>query len=264
MNVFEKKISATLIAYAAGDAFGAFYEFSDIVSEVPDILMAKPDWPFGATSDDTSLTLITFIALKEIDPTLAASSFIKLLGLNREKLRGLGPTTRAALGMTVKDRELDSVGLTNGAMMRTALLGLIFNDPKQRFNWVNALAASTHRSYAVEAAVLLANHFAESDLSFDPTWRPSKHGVSNDAQESFNAVGYVTQKANSPLSAMQLACTLGGDTDTVAALSAAYLTSSAERYEDLFSISWLEQVDWDGLPEFPKALQSAFQRMGAQ
>ncbi len=263
MSVLERKFSASLIAYAAGDAFGAYYEFSEIVSEVPDQLMAKSDWPFGATSDDTSLTLLTLIALKDSEPKSAAKTFIELMRLNQERLRGLGPTTRAALGMIVKEKELDSVGLTNGAMMRTALLGLIFTDPKQRTNWVQALATSTHRSYAVDAAVSLANHFAGSDLSIDPDWRSNENGVSNDAQESLNAIKYVIQMADSPLVAMQLACSLGGDTDTVAALSAAYITAKTERYQDLFGISWLEKVDWSGLPEFSEALETAFMKLAS-
>jgi len=257
----ERKFTAALIAYAAGDAFGAYYEFSEIVSDIPNELREKENWPFGGTSDDTSLTILTLLTLMSESAERAAQSFIELLRTNQDNLRGLGPTTRSALGMQVKEQEVNSIGLTNGAMMRTALLGLIFNDESERNTWVRALASSTHRLYAVETSLSLASAFASGNLDVGKNWHGNNQGVSNDALETFNAIAWVAQTAVSPLDAMRVSCSLGGDTDTVAALSASLVALRPEGQEKVFEIPWLVQVDWNGINGFTEALKVAFTRL---
>ncbi len=264
LNDSEKRFTAALIAYVAGDAFGAYYEFSDIVSDIPNELREKEDWPFGGTSDDTSLTILTLLSLAADSPEVAAESFINLLHANQNKLRGLGPTTRSALGMQVKEREVNSIGFTNGAMMRTALLGLIFQDESERNSWVRALASSTHRLYAVETSVSLAMAFASGSMEVASSWDSNDQGVSNDALDTFNAIGYVVQHSDSPFDAMRVSCSMGGDTDTVAALSSGLISLRPGGLEKVFEIPWLENVDWNGIYGFTEALKVVFSRLAKQ
>ena len=264
MSAQEKEFTGALIAYAAGDAFGAYYEFTEIVSEVPNELRGKEDWPFGGTSDDTSLTILTLLSLSEESPQAAAQQFLRLLHSNQESLRGLGPTTRAALGLPVKEREVASIGFTNGAMMRTALLGLIFKDSAEREIWVRELASATHRSYAVATSLAISSAFAGEKIESPASWQPENLGVSNDALETLHAVGFVSQRARTPLEAMRHACRLGGDTDTVAALSAGLISLSPQQLENVFEISWLENVDWNGISGFTEALNTVFNRLAKQ
>lgn len=261
MSYSEKRFASALIAYAAGDAFGVYYEFSKIVSDVPNELREKKDWPFGGTSDDTSLTILTLLALAAESPKKASQLFLDLLRANKNILRGLGPTTRAALGMHVHEREVESIGLTNGAMMRTALLGLIFNDKSERDTWVRALASSTHLSYAVDTSVSLAGAFASESLEAVSSWYCNNHGVSNDALDTYKAIRHVVMHSDSPLDAMRVSCSMGGDTDTVAALSAGLVSIRPGGLEKVFEIPWLEKIDWNGIYGFTEALKVVFQRL---
>ena len=259
LSIKEKRFVSCFVAYAAGDAFGAFYEFSEISKNIPNILMKKEDWPIGGTSDDTSLTILTLLSLEKSEPSIVSENFLKLLRSESERLRGLGPTTRAALGLPVKEFEQDSVGITNGAMMRTALLGLIYSDREERARIVRALAESTHIEFAIEKAIELSDLFAsEGKLLMKSEWQPSSRGVSNEARETFEAVLYVAEKSQSIIEAMRISCALGGDTDTVAALSAALVASRANQPEVVFEIPWLAEVDWSGIPAMREALKNAF------
>lgn len=259
LSIKEKRFVSCFVAYAAGDAFGAFYEFSEISKNIPNILMKKEDWPIGGTSDDTSLTILTLLSLEKSEPSIVSENFLKLLRSESERLRGLGPTTRAALGLPVKEFEQDSVGITNGAMMRTALLGLIYSDREERVRIVRALAESTHIEFAIEKAIELSDLFAsEGKLLMKSEWQPSSRGVSNEARETFEAVLYVAEKSQSIIEAMRISCALGGDTDTVAALSAALVASRANQPEVVFEIPWLAEVDWSGIPAMREALKNAF------
>lgn len=262
MNLEEKKFTAALFAYVAGDAFGAYYEFSEIVTDVPNQLRKKDSWPLGSTSDDTALTVFTLLSISEPDPRSGAEHFLNLLRENHSTLRGLGPTTRSALGLSVREAEVSSIGLTNGALMRTALLGLIFSHQLERDAWVGEMARATHLSYAVEAAVDLANAFSGMELEQPDDWVPGNSGVSNDALETLAAVNYVVSRSESAWEAMQLACTIGGDTDTVSAISAALVTARSKEFESIYLIPWLNEIDWAGVPRIRFALQNAFMRMG--
>jgi ADP-ribosylglycohydrolase len=261
MNEAEKRFTSTLIAYAAGDAFGAFYEFAGITNEVPNELLVKDNWPLGGTSDDTSLTILSLLSLSESNPESASKRFLELLSKNQEMLRGLGPTTRNALGLPVKDWERDTIGLTNGALMRTALFGLIFEDTTARKNWVEKLSSNTHRDYAVPAAVVMADCFAGKTISVDQEWRLTDSGVTNDAHDTLQAVFYVSANVATLSETFIMSCSLGGDTDTVAALSGALFASRTNDFEEVFSLPWLSQVDWEGVSHLKDALETVFAKM---
>ena len=244
MNSFSKA-AVPLLAYAAGDAFGVYYEFLEQTpKEIPQILLPKDGWPFGGVSDDTLLSILTIKSLSKQTPTEAATFFLEQLRLAIPRLRGLGPTTRTALGLEVKDGERGVIGETNGAIMRTALCGLYIRE--NRDEWIKTLVEVTHNSpKAVECAQIAAGLFAGEDFPDYSDWSPPTSGISLDPLETLQAVVWVVKRANNCADAYSLACSLGGDTDTVAALAGALFAARWPEKSDFYSISWLDDVKWD-------------------
>ena len=244
MNSFPKA-AVPLLAYAAGDAFGVYYEFlQKTPNEIPQILLPKDGWPFGGVSDDTLLSILTIKSLSKQTPTEAAGFFLEQLRQAIPRLRGLGPTTRTALGLEVKDGERGVIGETNGAIMRTALCGLYIRE--NRDEWIKALVEVTHKSpKAVECAQIAAGLFAGEDFPNYSDWSPPTTGISLDPLETLRAVVWVVKRANNCADAYSLACSLGGDTDTVAALAGALFAARWPEKSDFYSISWLDDVKWD-------------------
>jgi len=211
-------IATPLLAYAAGDAFGVFYEFLEVPEKnVPQELKGKDGWPFGGVSDDTLLSVLTINSLKKSSPVEAAEEFLTQLRIAVPRLRGLGPTTRTALGLEVKPGERGVIGETNGAIMRTALCGLYLDE--NRDEWIKAFP-----DYA--------------------DWTPPASGISLDPLETLQAVVWVVTRVNNCAEAFALACSLGGDTDTVAALSGALFATRFPDKAEFYSIPWIKDVAW--------------------
>jgi ADP-ribosylglycohydrolase len=238
-----------LLAYAAGDAFGVFYEFmEETPSVIPQKLLPKEGWPLGGVSDDTLLSVITIKSLKKSTPKEASEEFLAELRTAVPRLRGLGPTTRTALGLEVKAGERGVIGETNGAIMRTALCGLYLN--QNRDAWIKALVEVTHKSpKAIECAQIAAGLFAGEELPDYADWTPPASGISLDPLETLQAVVWVVKKANNCAEAFALACSLGGDTDTVAALAGALFAARWPEKADFYSIPWIKNVAWDEVKE---------------
>ena len=252
----EPVLVTALLAYAAGDAFGVFYEFQPISAHsIEQKMKGKDGWPFGGVSDDTLLTLLTLESLIELSPEGSAANFLNSLRANVAKLRGLGPTTRSALGLPVRADERGEIGNTNGAIMRTALMGLFFtaDEGHTRRTWVESLVKTTHSSpKALACAQITAAIFSNyeepislaigrelteiGDVPSDVNsmvlsregWIPPQEGISLDPLETLLAVLWVVERAENCAGAYALACSLGGDTDTVAALAGA-LTSLRQK-----------------------------------
>ena len=239
------QVAVPLLAYAAGDAFGVFYEFLDVPEKnVPQELRSKDGWPFGGVSDDTLLSVITINSLQKASPAAAAKEFLTQLRLAVPRLRGLGPTTRTALGLEVKPGERGVIGETNGAIMRTALCGLYLNE--NRDEWIKALVEVTHKSpNAIECAQITAGLFAGEEFPNYSDWTPPVTGISLDPLETLQAVVWVVTRVSNCAEAFALACSLGGDTDTVAALSGALFAARWPEKADFYSIPWIEDVAWD-------------------
>ena len=237
--------SVPLLAYAAGDAFGVYYEFLDQTpKEIPQVLMPKDGWPFGGVSDDTLLSILTIKSLTKENPKEAATFFLEELHKAIPRLRGLGPTTRTALGLEVKDGERGKIGETNGAIMRTALCGLFITE--NRDEWIKALVEVTHKSpKAVECAQIAAGLFAGEVLPDYSNWTPPAGGISLDPLETLQAVVWVVKRSSNCADAFAVACSLGGDTDTVAALAGALFAARWPEKCDFYSIPWLNDVKWD-------------------
>jgi ADP-ribosylglycohydrolase len=238
------KAAVPLLAYAAGDAFGVYYEFLDETpKEIPQVLLSKDGWPFGGVSDDTLLSILTIKSLSQRTPTDAAALFLEELRASIPRLRGLGPTTRTALGLEVKVGERGVIGETNGAIMRTALCGLYIKN--NRNEWIKALVEVTHNSpKAIECAQIAAGLFAGEDFPDYSDWTPPIGGISLNPLETLQAVVWVVKRANNCAEAFALACSLGGDTDTVAALAGALFAARWPERSDFYSIPWLNDVQW--------------------
>jgi ADP-ribosylglycohydrolase len=238
------KAAVPLLAYAAGDAFGVYYEFlNETPKEIPQVLLSKVGWPFGGVSDDTLLSILTIKSLSQRTPADAAALFLEELRAAVPRLRGLGPTTRTALGLEVKVGERGVIGETNGAIMRTALCGLYLEN--NRDEWIKALVEVTHKSpKAIECAQIAAGLFAGEDFPDYSDWTPPIGGISLDPLETLQAVVWVVKRANNCAEAFTLACSLGGDTDTVAALAGALFAARWPERSDFYSIPWLNDVQW--------------------
>jgi ADP-ribosylglycohydrolase len=275
------EIEDVLRGYAAGDAFGVAYEFSDYRGEVdPDFLREKNGWPYGGVSDDTLLTLITINSFNPQSATTSREVFLKKLQASIPQLRGLGPTTRSALGLPVKDNERDQVGISNGALMRCALLGLAFSDgeAKERRQFIREIAGATHSGAAAIASAIIgsalfadAAQWGEAHSPFDVAkselgaieeeidlddWRePICTGISNESVETLNAVLWALKSSSSARETLQVSCEIGGDTDTVAALTTALIIARQRSKSDFNSIPWLSDIDWAEIEGITAAAQ---------
>ena len=76
-------------------------------------------------------------------------------------------------------------------------------------------------------------------------WRPGPGGVSLDAAETAAAVVHVLREHDRPETALPYAVSLGGDTDTVAAIAGGILGCGATG--ESATLPWLEAVELDGL-----------------
>jgi ADP-ribosylglycohydrolase len=287
-NLLSARFAEIIRAYAAGDAYGVQFEFqSRRFDELPDQLVEVDGWPAGGVSDDTILSLMTLESLldsirakaTQLKPgasfntdtaaLTSAESFHSRLLAAKENLRGLGPTTRAALGLLVKPEEQAMVGRSNGGLMRCSLVGLAFADNTERRMFVRALTEVTHRHpRAVEAALvgsrLLSDaitaggafdiaaavreecpEFADEILGFEPT----ADGVTLDPIETLGASIRAGQLARSTNDAFKIACGFGGDTDTTAALAGALFTAMHPNDNAFEQITWLPQVEWAEIPQ---------------
>jgi ADP-ribosyl-[dinitrogen reductase] hydrolase len=279
-------IATAVLAYATGDAFGVSYEFEPLVSApIPKVMLGKADWPAGGVSDDTLLSLMTIACLSAETPELAAEEFVSRLRAAAPNLRGMGPTTRHALGIFVEEREVGIIGVTNGGMMRTALVGLAFGGLRNpdRQTWVGALCSATHgKSEARFAALLMAEIFASAlelpDWDIDKALRIARQNVAGlpveisarlDSAEEFEtapagvslnpietllAVISIVRKSPDVWNAYENAICAGGDTDTLAALASALV--ALRNPNSFYELPFINDVNWAEIPELPERVAS--------
>jgi ADP-ribosylglycohydrolase len=275
----EFAIATAVLAYATGDAFGVSYEFEPLVkAPIPKRMLGKADWPAGGVSDDTLLSLMTISCLDSPSPSYAAETFKVRLRANVASLRGLGPTTRHALGIFVEEREVGIIGVTNGGMMRTALLALGFSGLQNphRQTWVRELCSATHfKTEALYAALLMAEVFASAlelkkwtvagalklarenvadvpeDISAQlddaATFVTPPQGVSLNPIETLLAVLSIAAKSETVWDAYEGAICAGGDTDPLAALAASLI--ALRNPESFYQLPFIQDVNWQEIPE---------------
>ena len=153
-----ERIAGALTAYACGDALGLPWENKPKASLAAEIeqLPTREGWPHGSTTDDTALTLMAARHLAERDGDCDARGFLAELAAQEPAVRGLGPTTMAAIEQFRRSGTIvPSVGrATNGAAMRALPVG-----------WVLPHAqADRRRQLAIE--ISRATHAAP------PPWSP--------------------------------------------------------------------------------------------
>jgi len=124
------RIDGALTAYACGDALGLPWESPpDATAHATpsqiEQLPAREGWPRGATSDDTALTLLVAHHLAERDGDGDPAAFLADLAEQEPVVRGLGPTTTAAIERFRRGGETADPpgGATNGAAMRALPIG---------------------------------------------------------------------------------------------------------------------------------------------
>ena len=288
-------VAAALVAYAAGDAFGVAYEFRGTKMKVDlDHVGSRKDWPQGGVSDDTLLSLITIFAHTSGEPIKSGDKFLDDLRAALPNLRGLGPTTRFALGIEMRPDEGEMIknhsfliGNTNGGMMRTSLIGLAYapSQAVERRAMVSELTRITHKNpIAIGCAVLVSRLYSEATLQGPPQnvtallmnevaalkdapaeivagianiekWMPPEKGISLDPLETLSAVYWTVMHAKDALDAYKIACELGGDTDTVAALAAGLFAARDPINSKLFDISWLQEILWSEINQLGAAMK---------
>jgi ADP-ribosylglycohydrolase len=260
----------------------------DQIAAIP----ARGDWPPGATSDDTAQMLLVARHLVVSSGQPSEREFLEQLSRDLPAMRGAGPTTTAAIDRYRLTGQLRAAsGDTNGALMRILPAGWAIppTHAERRRDVVTRLTQVTHggpaaiaaacavaamASYAVEgcaaealitvaldelghavgehsaAAVLLRTAQAAGRA----TWRPGAEGVPLGAVETLAAVLHVLATCGDDVDgAMRYAVGLGGDTDTVAAITGGILGCRSVEV----GIGWLDRVilpDADALDQIAGGL----------
>ncbi len=161
------RINGALISYAYGDALGVPWKNApdtkaNATASQIEQLPAREGWPRGATSDDTALTLLVARHLADRDGDGDPAAFLADLASQAPSIRGLGPTTTAAIEQFQGGGEPAAVPAraTNGAPMRALPIGWVLpHDQAERRRQVTiAMSRVTHADPAalVAACVIAA------------------------------------------------------------------------------------------------------------
>ena len=280
------RIGGALTAYACGDALGVPWESppgrsADVTPRQIEQLPAREGWPRGATSDDTALTLLAAHHLADRDGNGDPAAFLADLAEHEPAIRGLGPTTTAAIERFRRgDETIGAHGrATNGAAMRALPVGwtLPHDQAERRRHATIAMSRATHRdpaalvsacviaacaSWALEGAspaMLLeaaANEArdAAQAVTTEPRlaemltevpagrWEPPADGISLDPYETVTAALWCATRAISLRSGLVRAVELGGDTDTVAALVGGLMGCRLTAGQVRAELSWYRLV----------------------
>lgn len=274
------RIRAALLTYAAGDAAGVPWEgcrAADIPRPGIDEVPRRGGWPPGATSDDTALTLLVAQYLADRGAVVDEADFLTRLATAAPGIRGIGPSTHAALDRFRTDGAVHAAtGDTDGAAMRALPIGWGIADDATRRTVTVGLSRTTHGAAPAIAAACIVAAMASAaldgasvmaavgteidwcertfDIELRPVryaahgrWRPGPNGVSLDAVDAVAGVVEIVRHAvgqRLPIAeALRYAVSLGGDTDTAAAIAGGILGGRLTGAPD---IPWLERVD---LPE---------------
>jgi ADP-ribosyl-[dinitrogen reductase] hydrolase len=246
-------------------------------------LPARGDWPRGSTSDDTDQMLLVaqyFVAqyFVETKGQVDEREFLTRLANALPRMRGVGPTTRAAVRRFVETGELRaSEGSSIGAAMRALPFGWItpVAAVALRRELTVRLSRATHgapaaimsaclvaemaawaiEQHPIEAVVAaglretdrLTRHYALDSATMrllpeaaDGDWQSPKADMTIEAVATMAHILHVLREATGLASAMKQAVALGGDTDTAAAIVGGILGSQAEDVEG--EIPWLSSI----------------------
>jgi len=256
---------------------------SQIDPAVVESLPKRGDWPPGSTSDDTALTLLVGEYLIQEQGVGNPLDFMELVSNRADSIRGMGPSTSKAVQYFRDTHSLyEGKSNTNGAPMKALPIGwaLPLSAAEDRRKWTLALSSATHgggdalcsacvvaacASWAleglsprllVEVALEEARAIAPSvcqtgsdvvatlEAVKEDAWTPPADGISLDPAPTLGAVLYCCLRSRDSLrESLLMAVSLGGDTDTVAALVGGLLgcrkgIAAVER-----ELPWLSRVD---------------------
>jgi ADP-ribosylglycohydrolase len=241
-------------------------------------LPARGDWPRGATSDDTAQLLLVARYLIEANGQVDERGFLTRLAEALPGIRGVGPSTSAAVRRFVQTGEAQATeGSSIGAAMRALPFGWAtpVTAIEQRRELTVRLSRATHgapaaimsacvvatmaawaiQQHPIEAVVAaglreaddLATLYAlDSGIlqtlsqAADGDWGPYQPGMTLDAVTTVASILYVLRETTSLAAAMKYAVALGGDTDTAAAIIGGILGCQLEDIES--AIPWLPRV----------------------
>ncbi len=237
---------------------------------------AREGWERGATSDDTALTLLVAQHLADRSGAVDAREFLQTLAAQAGSIRGLGPSTTGAIKHFRVTGEFPiSGGTTNGAPMRALPVGWAtpLDDPDRHRRLTIELTRATHpdpdalaaacvvaacASWALEGAsgrLLLDVAIEEETRARSAcgasdrlgvmlaslaaaTWQPPAHGISLDPAETVTAALACTLRASSLRDGLLRAVGMGGDTDTVAAITGGLLGARLTVADVLAELPW--------------------------
>ena len=287
-----ERIAGALTAYACGDALGLPWENAPKASSVAEIeqLPAREGWPRGSTTDDTALTLLAARHLAERDGGCDASGFLADLAAQEPAIRGLGPTTTAAIEQFRRSGKIapSADRATNGAAMRALPVGWVLPHAQadRRRQLAIEISRATHAApAALVAACVIATCASWALEGADPalllevavdeareaaqavdtdarlaemltqvsegTWTAPAGGISLDPYETVTAVLSCVAQAPSLRDGLVSAVQLGGDTDTVAALVGGLLGCRLTAEQVRAELPWHRLVV---LPELESAI----------
>ncbi len=239
-------------------------------------LPARAGWKRGATSDDTALTLLVAQHLAERSGAGDARVFLETLVAEADSIKGLGPSTIGAIEhFRAAGEPPTSGGTTNGAPMRALPVGWAtpLDDSDRRRRLAIELTRATHvdpealsaacviaacASWALEGASsqLLLDVATEEEVQaravcgasdrlgvmlaslLSGTWRPPAQGISLDPAETVTAALACTVRASSLRDGLFQAVGMGGDTDTVAAITGGLLGARLTATDVLAELPW--------------------------
>jgi ADP-ribosylglycohydrolase len=273
-----ERIAGALTAYACGDALGLPWEGFPPGAGTAEIeaLPARNGWARGASSDDTALTLLVAQHLAERGGAGDARVFLQTLTAAAGSIKGLGPSTTSAIKHFMATGELPSSGgTTNGAPMRALPAGwtTLLENADHRRRLTIELTRATHpdadalcaacvvaacASWSLEnassralldvaiteeAQARAACHASErlgtmlASLATG-SWQSPAQGISLDPAETVTAVLACTGTASSLRDGLIQAVRLGGDTDTVAAITGGLLGARMTAADVRAALPW--------------------------
>ncbi|MEU8076681.1 ADP-ribosylglycohydrolase family protein [Catellatospora citrea] len=242
---------------------------------------AREGWEIGSTSDDTALTLLVGEYLLNTSGDGGAEGFLALLGERAGEIKGLGPSTTKAVEHFAETGQIaqDQAGNTNGAAMRALPVGWTvgIGDRARLQERVAELSRPTHRSpdalvaacviaecgawaaegasrsllmeIATEAAAQATQAYeATTSVSdalarvADGTWTVPDHGPSMDPAETVSAVLYCVHTGQPLREAIVTAIGLGGDADTVAAMTGGLLGAAYSREQVMAQLPYASEL----------------------
>jgi ADP-ribosylglycohydrolase len=247
----------------------------DLVRGIP----ARGDWPAGSTSDDTAQLMLVAQFLVDSGAEPEVSIFLDRLAAAITTIRGSGPTSTAAVERYLSDGSLVAThGDTNGAAMRALPIGwsIPASNAERRRALTIDLSRTTHGAPgAIVSACVVAAMGAwalegvpietvierglqeaeeaaqelglssEALLSVlaaaDGDWKPPREGISLDAITTVAAVVDVLRRGTTLADALENAVSLGGDTDTVAALVGGIWASRGVT-DEVERLMWISRV----------------------